>query len=512
MDTGELFAYSWHVDDDEKMYTIIRIYGLNNKNETVCLVVKNFTPYVYLQLPDDIEWNEYKVKGLTDRINTIMEMPEGDFRPLKMQLMMKKRLYYAEMVNNERKLFPYLCLTFQHSEHIEKFSRKFRYPMYISGMGKVEFKVHEHNAGPILQLTSLRKLPTAGWIKFTGRRIKPDEQHSSCPHEYVVKWKDLEPKVSDAVVRPYLMSFDIEVYSHRPSVMPDPGEDKDEIFQISCIFSRQGNKDYEKYLLTLGEPDEKGCGENVKIRKFDLEYQLLDGFANIIQEKQPNIIMGYNIFGFDLPHMIARAEFIGSPEFRKQGFNRFGNSKERVIEWSSAAYKNQSFRFLDAEGRLLFDLLPQAKRLLKLSSYSLKAVSSHVLKNATKDPLDAKGIFKCYEIGIGQSKQRVIPTEKSRRALALVGKYCIQDSILVTQLFETMTTWIALCEMSKVTGVPIFSLCTQGQQLKAFSQVYRKCTHENIVVEKEGYKTKENDHYVGATVFPPTPGIYEKVE
>jgi DNA polymerase elongation subunit (family B) len=184
--------------------------------------------------------------------------------------------------------------------------------------------------------------------------------------------------------------------------------------------------------------------------------------------------------------------------------DKYGHAKERTIEWSSSAYKNQSFQFLDAEGRLFVDLLPLVKRDYKMNNYQLKTIASHFLKDITKDPLDAKGIFKCYRLGMKGG-------EKGRKALSLVGTYCVKDSELVVRLFETLTTWVGLCEMSKVTNVPIFMLYTQGQQLKVFSQVYRKATHENIVVEKDAYLTKDTDHYMGATVFPPVPGVYEKV-
>jgi DNA polymerase elongation subunit (family B) len=47
----EFFAYQWHVEEEEN--TKIRIYGLNQQGDTVCVRVENFTPYVYVELPDD---------------------------------------------------------------------------------------------------------------------------------------------------------------------------------------------------------------------------------------------------------------------------------------------------------------------------------------------------------------------------------------------------------------------------------------------------------------------------
>lgn len=516
MERQEFFSYSWCIDEAEKEATHIRIYGLSKENETVCVTVKNFTPYVYLQLPEHIEWTIPKAQLVVSKLNSLLtgtnEDGDYDYRPQKTQLMYKKRLYYTELdKNGNRKLFPYICCMFSNVEHIRQFSFRVRRPIKVNGFESFTLKIHEQNASPILQLTSLRKLPTAGWISFIGRKLTNEEEKLTfCKHEYVVKWQDMSPINSDIVARPYLLSYDIEVYSADSNRMPRANTSTDVVFQISCVLARQGSKadKHERYILTLGNPIQKEVGENVHILTFKTESELLLGFVDFLREKQPNVVIGYNIFGFDIPYMLARSKhLLLGKDFTKQGFNKYGYAKERLIEWSSSAYKNQSFEFLDAEGIIFVDLLPLAKRDMKLSSYTLKAVSAHVLKDMTKDPLDAKGIFKCYKTGVLENPN----TPQGRKAISLVAKYCVKDSELVMRLFETLTTWIALCEMSKVTNVPIFSLYTQGQQLKVFSQAYRKCTHENTVVEKDGYLTKDDDHYVGATVLTPTPGVYDNV-
>jgi DNA polymerase elongation subunit (family B) len=502
MEKNEIFAYSWHVDQKDTEITVIRIYGLTRKNENICLLVNNFTPYVYIELPDTVQWNDSNAQLVATKIDSMLR----ERRPLNKQLMFKKRLYYANMdPNQHRRLYPYLFCNFSSVEDIRRLTGVLRKPIHVVGIGNILLKVHEHNASPILQLTSLRKLPTAGWIEFVG---KPTEDKvTTCDYEYNVKWKNMSPIDSNTVARPFIMGYDIEVNSSVPSAMPKAERIEDKIFQISCIFARQGSKEetYEKYLLTLGEPDVDTLGHEVKALLFTTEHDLLLGFTKLIQEKQPNVIVGYNIFGFDIPYMIERARLafcIG--EFDQQGFLKHAHSQERIITWSSSAYKNQSFQFLDAEGRIFVDLLPLVKRDYQMSNYKLSTIASHFLKGQTKDPLDAKGIFKCYRIGMNGGR-------KGRKAIGLVGKYCVKDSVLTVKLFEVLTTWVGLCEMSKVTNVPIFALYTQGQQLKVFSQVYKKTTHENTVVEKDGYITKDDDYYVGATVFPPVPGLYEKV-
>ena len=47
MTANVFFPYSWQLDDTEEEITSIRIYGLGEDNQNICLRVDNFTPYVY---------------------------------------------------------------------------------------------------------------------------------------------------------------------------------------------------------------------------------------------------------------------------------------------------------------------------------------------------------------------------------------------------------------------------------------------------------------------------------
>jgi DNA polymerase elongation subunit (family B) len=224
------------------------------------------------------------------------------------------------------------------------------------------------------------------------------------------------------------MSFDLEVNSSIPSSMPRAVRPDDKIFQISCVFNRQNSKEdtYDKVLLTLGDVDPEKLGTDIDVLMYETEHDLLLGFTNLVQERQPNIISGYNIFGFDIPYMIDRAKILYCIyDFDRLGMDKGAHAKEKSISWSSSAYKNQSFQFLDAEGRLFVDLLPLVKRDYKMSNYKLDTIASHFLKGVTKDPLGPKGIFECYRLGMLGGK-------KGAKALAICGKYCVKCLKLLT--------------------------------------------------------------------------------
>jgi DNA polymerase elongation subunit (family B) len=508
MEKSIMFPYSWHIDEKEENITAIRVYGLNRKNENVCLRIDDFTPFVYLELPT-ILWTNTSETRLINKINSML----GEKKPLYSKIFYKKRLYYAHIDSKtkKRKKFPYLKLSFSTHLDIKNLYYKLRNSVVIDRVS-YKLKIHEQDASSILQLTSTRKISTADWIEFTGKRIKDNNKITLCQNEFVVKSKNMDPnKTHIAKASPLIMGFDIEVNSTNPSAMPNHEKPGDKIFQISCVLFRQGNNEekMEKFLLSLGEPDPASVGNDTEIYMYETEHDLLLGYTEFIKDNNPNIIVGYNILNFDIPYMIDRSKMnYCNHEFSKQGFDRYGTATEKTIKWSSSAYGNQTFQFLDAEGRLYVDLLPLVKRDYKMNNYKLKTISTFFLGD-TKDDLSVKGIFKCYRLGIKNNEG--VYDKKAKKAMGVVGKYCVQDSALVIRLFNKLQTWIGLCEMAKTCNVPIFYLYTQGQQIKVYSQIYLYCMHNNYVVEKDGYVAEENERLVGATVFEPIAGVYDIV-
>ena len=515
--SGEFFSYYWYVDEKETDITSIRAYGLDENNKNICLRIDDFTPYIYLELPEKtsngytIDWKS-KVQSLGSRLDEILK----ENTPIKKSLKYKHKLYGAKIdKNGNKQVFPYLLCTFSNKTDYKNLFYILKKPIYILGLGQVNIKMHEQDASEILQLVSCRDIPTAGWIKFIGKEIKGDDKLTVCYREYSVSYQHLNKLDKNILACPKIMGFDIEVNSTNPSAMPQASKPGDKIFQISCVFSREGESEdnYDIYLLTLGEVDPELLGDNVNAYMYESEADLLEGFTELVREQNPNIIVGYNILKFDIQYMIDRANSNATHfcfnAFSKLGFHKENRSEQKKIKWSSSAFKNQEFDYLDAEGRVFVDLLPLIQRDYKFNNYQLKTVSKEIL-NDTKDDLSPKGIFKCYRIGI-QKENDGTYSKKAIKAMSLCGRYCLKDSILVVKLMDKLQAWIGLAEMAKTTNISIFDVFTQGQQKKVYSQIYKYCMYQNIVVEKDAYVTKENERYVGAHVFPPIPGNYERV-
>lgn len=496
-----LFVYYWFIDDesddeDEKKLAV-RIYGINEQKQNICLHVKKFLPYFFVEVvikgvKDWLQYKNYVIDVLNRRCKTTNQK----------SILRKQKLYFF----NHQEKYPFLRMRFTTMEakkqtfyKINKFKTKI--------LGKdVQFFVHENEATPLLQLVCERNIPTSGW--FSYKPVKEvDVRMTHCDKEFIVEAGDLLP-INDnqerglSVVQPCVLSFDIEVYSCNPKRMPMASNEKDCIFQISCIV--QKDKKVQKYLINYGNIDKIS---NVITIEVDNEKNLLQEFHKLIMNVNPHVIIGYNIFGFDIPYFIARAKRYNIYHtFDIFGMHKTNHAKEKEIRWSSSACPNQQFFILDAEGRIFVDLLPIIKRDYKFSNYKLKTVSTFFL-GETKDPLTHLDIFKAFEEG-----QRA----DGKKTMARCGKYCVQDADLVLKLFNNLQLWIGLVEMAKICNVPILYLFTQGQQIKVYSQVYKKGMEDGILIQSHDSLVDyapilSNQGYSGAYVFPPSPGVYEWV-
>jgi len=505
----QVFPYSWH-HYEEYGATKIRIFGLSNNNESIYVQIDDFLPYIYVELPSSLTWSAASFSVVQNKLKELSYNSIVKSEPVR-----KKKLYFAKKDKNETgeyidKTYPFIKCYFKTTSSIRSFTYKLKSPVFFSGVGKLQLKVHESDANPILQFMCIMDIKPASWFTVKGKKmINEDEQESMCTHEYIASYQSISKvEISKAPARPYIMSFDIEVNSNNPNVFPQASQPEDKVFQISCVFGRNGDTEdkYEKYILTLCK-NKKGeivelnmdkLGEGIEVLGYETESHLLEGFKDLILEKNPQIICGYNIFSFDLSFMHERSKMCNiQRQFSQMSCIRGMQCPVKEISWSSSAFKNQNFSYFDAHGRLWVDMLPIIQRDYKLENYKLKTVSDNFL-GVSKDPLTPKGIFKCYRMFTSDS-------------LSLVAKYCVVDSLLVLKLFEKLQIWIGLCEMSNTCNTPIFTLFTQGQQIKIFSQVYKKCLADNIVIDKDSFVTKDTDRFTGAYVFPPIPGLYDMV-
>jgi DNA polymerase delta subunit 1 len=284
-------------------------------------------------------------------------------------------------------------------------------------------------------------------------------------------------------------SFDIECNSSTGK-FPDPNVPGDACFQIAISLCKFGSDEpYEKTCLCYKDT----TGEDVT--SFKTERELILAFKDYVQQKDIDILTGWNIFGFDLEYIYRRAAMNGCGlEFYQLG--RLKNTESHMVQkkLSSSALGDNFLKLLPMPGRFIFDLFHEVKKGYKLDSYSLNNVSKLYLGDQKID-MPPKEMFARF-------------VEEDPVKLGEVAEYCIKDTLLPHKLMKKMCILLNLVEMAKATWVPISFLVERGQQIKVFSQLSKKARELGYMVPTIKYGSLPEEQYEGATVLEAQKGAY----
>ena len=172
-----------------------------------------------------------------------------------------------------------------------------------------------------------------------------------------------------------------------------PRLEGDKVTFIGSTFLRYGDLDpYMSHCVALGTCDEV---DGVIIDAVDDEKTLLLRWSELIQKENPDIMIGYNIFGFDYEFLFRRAEenecvhdFMALS--RKIGElaakPKRDNPSEMTIESTKLAIASGEYdlRYFKMTGRLQIDLYAAFRRDFIMSSYKLDDVAGQFISDDIK--------------------------------------------------------------------------------------------------------------------------------
>jgi len=174
-----------------------------------------------------------------------------------------------------------------------------------------------------------------------------------------------------------------------------PPLEGDKVTFIGSTFMNYGEQEpYMNHCIVLNTCT-KLQGENNIIETYDTEKDVLLAWQKLIQRENPDIIIGYNIFGFDYEFMFRRAEENKCvEEFLKLSRNNdeICGTKDKdtgkyKIEESSIqiASGQHDLRFIKMNGRLQIDLYNFYRREANLTSYKLDYVAGNFIGDFVKN-------------------------------------------------------------------------------------------------------------------------------
>jgi len=345
------------------------------------------------------------------------------------------------------------------------------------------WRVYEANIDPVLRFMHVSGCTSTGWIEVEH---ETEEMDTRC--DLNIQTEKFVPVTDrDGIAPLKIMSFDLECYSST-GAFPNPTNASDVVFQIGMTTGSFGSSaPLERKCLCLKQTDGADC------ESFGSERELIERFGEYLAEMDPDIITGWNIFGFDLEYLYKRATRCGVETLWGR---RSDVPSELVIKnLSSSALGNNELKMVPMIGRYVFDLFQDIKREHKLESYSLNNVSKHFL-NDQKNDMPVKEIFSRF-------------AEGDPARLGEVAQYCLKDTELPHAIMAKVCQIQNLVEMAKACWVPLAFLSERGQQIKVFSQMAYKARQLGFLIptfRRQG--PSADDKYEGATVLDAQTGAY----
>lgn len=445
----DIFVYDWEIPSVPNGF-IIHGFALTDTMESVTLSITGYNPYCYIPSTSD------------DNIQRIASSSGVDPVGIQHKVM-------ASTTNIAMKTI-YTRLEFRNITDMKRFC-------------SCTYNSYMHEVDPITAFLSRYQFPFVGWFS-----INADIQ-DTYTHVHVKDMHMLKDKTT--VTHPKIACIDIETVSNSGLGMPKPYKRCDRIEMISVVCKRYLSTEWTKYIIYIGSDRDDIRLDGVVCISCRDEVELISQMARIIQTEDPEIITGYNIFGFDMGYILARMKLRLQP-LPDMSRGTLGRTTTRKVSWSSSAYGQNTYDRVETSGRVFIDLMLFFRR-MKLDKYSLDFVSRTYIGDGKRD-MAPETMFKYFR-------------NRDLRGLSLVAEYCVHDSVLTLLLFDKFFMWTEVCEMSRAMKCSIEDIYTRGEQVKVLNQIIYKCIERDIVLQKQ--KTSATTFkYEGAFVLEPTKGIF----
>jgi DNA polymerase elongation subunit (family B) len=154
---------------------------------------------------------------------------------------------------------------------------------------------------PVRTLNELG-LQTSGWISVKSY-VNASYRISTCQLDVSVLVSNLVGLPDKTLIAPLkILSFDAEMYSHDngfPEVIHG-----DKTIAVCCTLKTYGSDRLERQAFVVWPANQPlQCKTDMEITYCDTSLDLFESFRDYIVMKDPDILTGWNIFGFDMPFL-----------------------------------------------------------------------------------------------------------------------------------------------------------------------------------------------------------------
>lgn len=439
---------------------LIRLFGKTEDGGTVCAFFEGFMPYFYVKVSDEEELVRFlntKFSALVSRIESVKKFLPIGYQEEKTDMLkiILKDPAQTPSVREELKRQRFVGEIF---EADILFKYRFMADKGIFGMRWVKVEGTPSN-------TTTVKTDKV----ITAKKITMIENSTNVPLNY--------------------MGLDIEIVPSKEGV---PDAVKDPISMLSLSFLPSYGSENTLVLVAKNMPKKEDGALFFKSEK-----EMLEKFLEILDEYDPDAIVGYNINNFDMPYVLER--------LKQNKLSRvLGRDKEKIVMSKKFGMKTRN----NILGRFVVDIYELVKEsagkgLLRLKRYGLGDVSKEL---------------------IGEDKIDIAHSEISKhwngdaQMLSKLITYSRKDAELVLKLLVQRDMIEKFIELSKVSGLLLQDVLDGGEANRVENVLLREFNKQDFVVpcKPEGRDMAKRDEereikgLKGALVLDPEIGLHTK--
>jgi len=270
-------------------------------------------------------------------------------------------------------------------------------------------------SSPSMKATNIAEIKSIMSFMKTPEELESEETYGTTFGKGGKRGKKTKNSTIFDLLRSTEYSYDEKINELDTSLMIHfPPLAGDKVTFIGSTFLKYGKSEpYLNHCIVLDTCSKLKNVENAEIESYPTEKEVLLAWTKIIQREDPDIIIGYNIFGFDYGFMFERAKELNTvDEFLKLSRNRIDvvadngepeicinvnrdGSKDIEASKIVIASGEHDLRYIKMNGRMQIDLYNYFRRDFNLPSYKLDYVAGQYIGDKVKtiDINDGKTII-----------------------------------------------------------------------------------------------------------------------
>lgn len=312
------------------------------------------------------------------------------------------------------------------------------------------------------------------------------------------------------------MAFDIETFNaDDDGEIPMPEFPNHNMFMISMTFQWYTAPDQLLSVCLVDVPT--NAHPDFLTVVCNTEENLIRAFGQLCNKLQPEFIMGFNSDNYDWKWIVVRAQKYSClltelVENLDCSIVKDRNDRQSLYCYKKSTIKIEATASVDGEniqvpGFIPFDVMTMFRKLYPTSEVWNLNFFLKKNKLGGKEDMPYQEMFRIYRETLALRNAGKAITDILLDEMALVGKYCVIDSIRCHDLTNIRNVIQDKRELANLSYTSIYDAFYRADGMKVRNLTIAEANLRNLKISNIANKKAEDGKYIGAWVFPPIKGL-----